>query len=110
MPIWASNGEFMVNAQATAKHRHLLERINAGFAAGGPIMLPRGGAPGAGGGGFGQEPLLIDLRLSDDLDARITSKSRDVSIRTMHKGLDEYSRKQLPGRARAAVNDQRSVG
>lgn len=30
-PVRASNGEFMVNARATARNRHLLELINAGF-------------------------------------------------------------------------------
>lgn len=40
--MWGSNGEFMMNAQATAKNRHLLEVLNAGgslpgFASGGAI-------------------------------------------------------------------------
>lgn len=30
IPIWASSGEFMVNADATKKHRALLEAINGG--------------------------------------------------------------------------------
>lgn len=29
IPVWASNGEFMVNAEATAKHRPFLEAINS---------------------------------------------------------------------------------
>lgn len=43
VPIWASNGEFVVNAAATAKHRRLLEAINNGehgmasFASGGKV-------------------------------------------------------------------------
>jgi hypothetical protein len=42
IPIWASSGEFMMNAKATAQHRHLLEAMNAGaqlpgFATGGAI-------------------------------------------------------------------------
>ncbi len=54
IPIWASNGEFMVTAAATAKNRAALEAINAGavlpaaaqgFAAGGYIGRgPSGGA------------------------------------------------------------------
>lgn len=32
VPIWASNGEFMVNAEATARNRPLLEAINSGAA------------------------------------------------------------------------------
>lgn len=42
VPIWASSGEFMMNAKATAQNRHLLEAMNAGaqlpgFATGGAI-------------------------------------------------------------------------
>jgi phage-related minor tail protein len=41
IPIWASDGEFMVNARATAANRDLLEKINAsgrvGLAEGGPV-------------------------------------------------------------------------
>ena len=42
IPIWASSGEFMMNAKATAQNRHLLEAMNAGaqlpgFATGGAI-------------------------------------------------------------------------
>lgn len=51
IPILASDGEFMVNARATATHRPLLEAINAGqvprFAGGGLIShAPRGFADG----------------------------------------------------------------
>ncbi len=40
--LWGSNGEFMVNSEATAKHRRLLEHINDNkpipkYASGGPI-------------------------------------------------------------------------
>ena len=41
VPAWLSNGEFVVNAAATARHRALLERINSGqgpaFADGGLV-------------------------------------------------------------------------
>ncbi|GAA5048156.1 SLT domain-containing protein [Thermocatellispora tengchongensis] len=44
IPAWLSDGEFVVNARATARHRQLLEAINAGkFARGG---LVRGYATG----------------------------------------------------------------
>ena len=42
--MWGSNGEFMVNAKATKKHRALLEAINSGlpaFADGGTIGAPQ---------------------------------------------------------------------
>nr|WP_272212407.1 hypothetical protein [Marinicella sp. W31]MDC2878322.1 hypothetical protein [Marinicella sp. W31] len=58
VPIWASNGEFMVNAQATAKHRPILEAINSGrpfgrYASGGaietgPAYWPQAGNSNAG--------------------------------------------------------------
>ncbi|TQS29126.1 phage tail tape measure protein [Microbispora sp. KK1-11] len=44
VPILASNGEFVVNAAATSRHRDLLEAINAGrFAAGGLVGYADGG-------------------------------------------------------------------
>ena len=57
VPIWASDGEFVVTAAATARNRGLLEAINSGvplpnmargYAAGGLIVAP----PGTGSGGF----------------------------------------------------------
>ena len=51
IPIMGSAGEFMVNAMATRKHRHLLEAINAGadIAAMMPrLALANGGPIGAG--------------------------------------------------------------
>lgn len=44
VPIWASNGEFVVNAQSAKKNRRLLEAINngmPGFAKGGTISKAR---------------------------------------------------------------------
>lgn len=47
VPIWASSGEFVVNAAATARHLPVLEAINAGaFADGGRVG--GGGAAGSG--------------------------------------------------------------
>jgi TP901 family phage tail tape measure protein len=44
IPAWLSDGEYVVNASATARHRPLLEHLNAGrFAAGGPAGMPGGG-------------------------------------------------------------------
>lgn len=37
IPAYLSNGEFVVNADSTSKHRPLLERINRGFAEGGYV-------------------------------------------------------------------------
>ncbi|MER5622507.1 phage tail tape measure protein [Streptosporangium sp. NPDC002544] len=47
VPIMASNGEYVVNARATSRHRDLLEAINAGrFADGGLVGGVRGYASG----------------------------------------------------------------
>jgi hypothetical protein len=41
IPAMLSNGEYVVNARATAKHRRLLDAINAQhFAGGGPVLTP----------------------------------------------------------------------
>ena len=84
--FWGSAGEFMVNAHSAAKHRELLEAINAdrlpAFASGGPLhpatgAVATGGprlpsrAPGSGMSGSGRtgsaraddDPIQIDLRL-----------------------------------------------
>jgi|GEM_PF-2164003 len=45
---WLSNGEFVVNAASTSRHRELLEAINSkGYAAGGVVTDLRGGSFGA---------------------------------------------------------------
>lgn len=105
---WLSNGEYVVNAAATARHRPLLEAINGAprFASGGVVG---GGAMVQGRDGSAM-PIVIDLRLTDDLDARIAERSRDVSVRVMRGGLEEYDTKVLPRRMRAINGDPRRVG
>lgn len=44
IPIMASNGEFIVNAEAAKKHHALLAAINGGYAAGGIVGYAKGGA------------------------------------------------------------------
>jgi hypothetical protein len=68
VPAMLSNGEYVVNARATAKNRHLLEAINAGgrarFAEGGPVGDMGGGSGALAGRSGRQMPatVLIDLR------------------------------------------------
>jgi hypothetical protein len=104
-----SNGEFVVNAAATARHRPLLEAINTAprFATGGIVggganspFAPGGGAPAA----------VVELRLSDDLDARIAETSQAVSVRVTRAGIQEYDRKAMPKKMRAVQADPRRVG
>ncbi len=92
IPIWASHGEFIVNARSTAQFLPALEAINSGrmpkFASGGPISprLPsvmrdgRAGGPSAGG------QTLFDLRgavMTSDLVAQmddIASRRADFAV------------------------------
>ena len=63
IPAWLSNGEYVVNAAATARHRHLLEAINANrYAAGGYV-----------GSGGGSSTVYQRFQLSDDDAYRIAS-------------------------------------
>ncbi|MFZ5710348.1 MAG: phage tail length tape measure family protein [Pseudomonadota bacterium] len=103
-----SNGEFVVNAAATARHRPLLEAINSAprFAAGGFVGGAAASLPGASAGG----PIVIDLRLTDDLDARIAEQSEGVSVRVLRGGLEQYDAKVLPRRLKAISGDPRRVG
>ena len=62
IPAMLSNGEYVVNARATARNRHLLEAINAGgrpgFAQGGPV----GDGPGTLTGRSGRQmPATINM-------------------------------------------------
>lgn len=74
IPAWLSNGEFVVNAAATARHRALLEAINArGYAAGG-MVTPHAAPAAAVGIDYTQlaqamaaaRPLYGDVHLTGD--------------------------------------------
>jgi hypothetical protein len=67
IPAMLSNGEFVVNARATARNRVLLEAINAGgrvpaFANGGMVGGGRAPTPGAG----GQRPMVQIINQSSE--------------------------------------------
>lgn len=104
-----SNGEFVVNAAATARHRPLLEQINRApaFANGGFVG---GGAAAAAFGQGGRGPIEIMLMLSDDLNARIVKVSEGVSVRTVKAGLQHYDAKVLPVSLQKVQGDPRRVG
>jgi hypothetical protein len=106
---WLSNGEFVVNAAAAARHRPLLEQINSAprFANGGAV----GGAAAAGGfGQAGREPIEIVLTLSDDLDARVGRTAEEVSVKVMRGALEHYDAKMLPPRMAQIQSDPRRRG
>jgi hypothetical protein len=104
-----SNGEFVVNAAATARHRPLLEAINAAprFATGGMVG---GGANSPFGPGAEAPAAVVELRLTDDLDARVAETSQAVSVRVTRAGIEEYDKKVLPKKMRAVQADPRRVG
>lgn len=109
IPAFLSNGEFVVNAPATKASLPLLEAINAGrgvarFADGG--LVGRGFRPPVGAVAAGEsraaaaDRLMVDLRLSDDLEARIEASSERVAVRESRRAVDRFSRSELPRRQR----------
>lgn len=126
--MFGSNGEYMVNAAATSKHRGLLEAINSGaidrlpgFAAGGaigamPMLItpPPGFSQGAGSrslaGTGAPETTRIELHLSDDIDARIVERAGPVSLAVFKKGIEQYSNEALVHRVKQIANDERATG
>uniref|UniRef100_A4WS48 Bacteriophage tail tape measure N-terminal domain-containing protein n=1 Tax=Cereibacter sphaeroides (strain ATCC 17025 / ATH 2.4.3) TaxID=349102 RepID=A4WS48_CERS5 len=113
---WLSNGEFVINAASTAAWRPVLEAINADrsgsllrqaprFAAGGMVGGARAAALAR--GAAAEQRLVVDLRLSQDLDARIESRSSEVALNTVRAGLDQFNRNVLPGRVQQINADPR---
>lgn len=100
IPIWASDGEFMVNAASTKKHRALLEAINADqlprFADGGMItaslartlLAARPAAVYAGG------PQTIDQRQFISMDVRTTDAN---SFRKSGRQMARELKQRLAG-------------
>lgn len=123
VPILGSPGEFMVNAPATRKHRHLLEAINAGadisrlgargFANGGLIAPPVGAPPSAGlGGGFNgsasgpTQPALVRILPSPLFKAVVEETSQQTAVEV----VEENNRTAVPGLARQAIDDPHRIG
>jgi tail length tape measure protein len=76
IPIFVSSGEFVSNAKATNKYRHILEAMNSGgsipgFAAGGLV------APFRGSSGGGAVPLAPIINIQNNSSARITEERQD---------------------------------
>lgn len=112
VPIMGSAGEFMVNARATTRYRHLLEHINSGgdvpgYATGGLIgAAPGAGMVGAGPAGREQRPEQVEIYLAEGLRARLLGEARQQSMVLIR----EFSRTQLPGRVEAITNDPGARG
>lgn len=104
VPIWASNGEFMVNAEATAKHRPILEAINSGrpfgrFASGGIVETgPAYWPQAAGSGNAASADMRPILQVINNSSAPVAG---EVEETTDAKGRRTY---------RLELSDQLTVG
>lgn len=94
--MWGSNGEFMMNAQATAKNRHLLELLNSGgslpaFASGGAI----GGGSFSGGAmapkiniqHINSSSVPLDMHVEEETDERGNRSVKLVSADMTAAGM-----------------------
>jgi DNA-binding protein YbaB len=102
-----SNGEFVVNARATARHRNLLETINGGgfrgFADGGLVGTDI--RPSAGSAGSRPRDLNVHVH-----GARGDREIRQMVEEGVRAGLTAYDREVLPQSVERVSGDRRSVG
>ncbi|AGB71033.1 phage tape measure protein [Rhizobium tropici CIAT 899] len=106
IPAWLSNGEFVVNANATKKHRNMLEAINRGsvakFADGGLVTPQLVTAPTAPTLRPRAATAANDNRNPGILHVQISGASGDDHVRTLVKqgvgeGLAQYNTQQRRG-------------
>ncbi|WP_411906287.1 phage tail tip lysozyme [Rhizobium mayense] len=106
IPAWLSNGEFVVNASATKKHRTMLEAINRGsvakFADGGLVTPQLVSAPSAPTLRPRAASTANDNRNPGILHVQISGASGDEHVRTLVKqgvgeGLAQYNTQQRRG-------------
>jgi hypothetical protein len=128
--MWGSNGEYMVNARATAQHLPLLEAINSGaslpaLAKGGSVggaqetlALMMSGATVAGfGSGAATAPAspaqaarqVMEVNMSVE-GARGDKELEEAGYRGMEKALSEYDREVLPRRVSQINKSPRDLG
>ncbi len=105
-----SNGEYIVNARATARNRHLLDAINsgasmgAGMAVGGPV-----GGRGPARTGLRDAPR--DMRVTMDLrGARGDREIERAGYRGMKRALAEFERGELPRSVARISRDPTRIG
>ncbi|KXF92087.1 phage tail length tape measure family protein [Phaeobacter inhibens] len=118
VPILGSPGEFMVNAPATRKYRHILEAMNAGsdmssfarpaFADGGLIAPPVGTAPGTGAAGHAGRtaPAVVQILPSPLFKAVIQEQTQGAIM----EAVEDYDRNVAPETARRAIDDPWRTG
>ena len=106
IPALLSNGEFVVNAQATARYRAVLEAMNGGglpgFARGGLVGRAdaTGGPSGAGPGG------RMVIELGEGLEARILERANNNTVDIVRQGIGQYDR-MIPERVREVTSRPR---
>jgi hypothetical protein len=107
IPTMLSNGEFVVNARATAQNRQLLEAINAGglrgYASGGMVgRVSEARRDGRDRGG--PSTLVIDVR-----GAQGNTEVREMVRAGVQQGLALYDREALPTSVRRVSRDGKRV-
>lgn len=107
IPTMLSNGEFVVNARATAQNRQLLEAINAGglrgYATGGMVgRVSEARRDGRDRGG--PSTLVIDVR-----GAQGNTEVREMVRAGVQQGLALYDREALPTSVRRVSRDGKRV-
>jgi hypothetical protein len=107
-----SAGEFIVNAQATARNRPLLDAINSGgrlpgFAGGGlPLSLPgpaSGGGGAQAGGALSSSPGVTRILIEPSELFRVVAEERARGVAV--EVVDDFSAQQLPARVEAIRRD-----
>ena len=102
-----SNGEFVVNAKATSRNRHLLEAINAGglpgYATGGMVGGDNRRTAGRSMGG-GPSTLVVDVR-----GAQGNTEIQEMVRRGVQTGLQLYDREALPRSVQRVSADAKRV-
>jgi hypothetical protein len=111
IPAMLSDGEFVVNAAATARHEPFLEAINSGcdlpgFARGG-IVRGGGGPAGAAGSAAGSSAMQLTVRVEG---ARGNAEIEQMVRQGVTAGLRAHDRDVLPSRVRQVKADPRRLG
>jgi len=95
IPARLSNGEFVVNAAATSRHRPLLEAINRdrvqGFAAGGYVASPRSALSASAPRSAGAQPVNIKV---DVTGARGNTEIQDMVEAGVRLGIKQFAGSQ----------------
>lgn len=107
--MWGSSGEFMMNAPATARYRHLLEAMNAGAVI--PGLATGGAVDGSQAAGFGAlgGASVLRVELADGLKAQLVETSVGQSVEIMGQQLEHYDR-NLGARVQEIQSDKRKMG